>query len=49
MAEESEPGASVHLVGAENLCHLCRYPLGAVGSVPCLVHGWQVLALPDVR
>jgi hypothetical protein len=36
-------------VGAENLCHLCRCPLGAVGSVPCLVRGWQVLASPGVR
>jgi hypothetical protein len=31
-------------VGAENLCHLCRCPLGAVGSVACPVRGWQVLA-----
>jgi hypothetical protein len=37
------------VVGAENLCHLCRCPLDAGDSVPCPVRGWQVLASPDVR
>jgi hypothetical protein len=35
-------------VGAENLCHLCRCPLGAVGSVACPVRGWRALA-PGVQ
>jgi len=36
-------------VGAENLCHLCRWPLDVGDPVPCPARGWQVLTLPDVR
>jgi hypothetical protein len=37
---------TVRLVGAENLC---RYRVGAVGSVPCPVRGWQIPASSGVR